>query len=309
MLQSFHKLMTQPTPRSPSHTAAVAQALLVTFLWSTSWVLIKLGLKDIPALTFAGIRYSLAFVCLVCLAVFNRQTGWLRSLNKRQWGKLILLGIFYYTITQGSQFIGLAYLPAITVSLLLNFTTLIVALFGILWLAEKPSRQQWVGIMLCAVAGVVFFYPAEFPRSQGIAIIVVVVGVFANAIAAIMGRHINRNGDISPLAVTTVSMGIGSLILLISGFASEPMPSLTPLNWGIIAWLAVINTALAFTLWNHTLRTLPAVESSIINSTMIVQIALLAWIFLGETISFQKGIAMVMAIAGAILVQIRPKGL
>jgi uncharacterized membrane protein len=131
--------MTETTSRSPSHSTAVAQALLVTFLWSTSWVLIKLGLKDIPALTFAGIRYSLAFLCLVFLAMSNRQIGSLRHLSLHQWGKLIALGIFYYTITQGSQFYGLAYLPAITVSLLLNFTTLIVALFGILWLAEKPS--------------------------------------------------------------------------------------------------------------------------------------------------------------------------
>lgn len=301
--------MTETTSRSPSHSTAVAQALLVTFLWSTSWVLIKLGLKDIPALTFAGIRYSLAFLCLVFLAVINRQTGSLRNLSLPQWGKLIVLGIFYYTITQGSQFYGLAYLPAITVSLLLNFTTLIVALFGILWLAEKPSPHQWVGIILCAVAGVVFFYPVEFPPSEAIAILVVVAGVMANAIAAVMGRHINRNGDLPPLTVTLVSMGIGSLLLLISGFTLEPLPSLTPLNWGIIVWLAVINTALAFTLWNHTQRTLPAVESSIINSTMIVQIALLAWIFLGETISIQKGVGMILAICGAILVQIRPKGL
>ncbi|MBN1535562.1 MAG: EamA family transporter [Anaerolineales bacterium] len=309
MLQSSHKMTTQSTTRSPSHSVAVAQALLVTFLWSSSWVLIKFGLKDIPALIFAGIRYSLAFICLLCLAMTSRQIGSLRSLTLRQWGKLSLLGIFYYTITQGSQFYGLAFLPAITVSLLLNFTTLIVALFGILWLGEKPSRQQWIGIVLCAVAGVVFFYPAEFPRSQLLAIIVVVAGVFANAIAAVMGRDINRTGDLAPLTVTTVSMGVGSLFLLVFGFAAEPMPSLTPLNWGIIIWLAVINTAIAFTLWNHTLRTLPAVESSIINSTMIVQIALLAWLFLNETITLQKGVGMILAITGAILVQIRPKGL
>ena len=44
--------------RSP-HVRAVVQALFVTFFWSTSWVLIKFGLKDIPALPFAGLRYTL----------------------------------------------------------------------------------------------------------------------------------------------------------------------------------------------------------------------------------------------------------
>jgi drug/metabolite transporter (DMT)-like permease len=56
-------------------------------------------------------------------------------------------------------------------------------------------------------------------------------------------------------------------------------------SWLLIAWLAVVNTAFAFTLWNHTLRTLSAVESSIINNLMLPQIAILAFVFLGETLN------------------------
>lgn len=309
MLQSPDKPMTSTLNRNSAHTTATLQALLVTFLWSTSWVLVKWGLSDIPALTFAGIRYSAAFVCLACLAAATRQNSRLQALSLRQWGKLALLGLFYYTITQGAQFYGLASLPAISVSLLFNFTTPIVALFGMLWLAEKPGLLQWTGILLCTAAGVIFFYPVEFPPSQIIGIIVVVAGVCANAIAAIMGRDINRSCDVPPLAVTTVSMGIGAFILMAVGIIIEPVPKITLLNWGMIAWLAVVNTALAFTLWNHTLRTLPAVESSIINSTMMVQIAILAWLFLGERITLQKGIGMTLAVIGTILVQIRLKRL
>ncbi|MBK9098817.1 MAG: EamA family transporter [bacterium] len=72
-----------------------------------------------------------------------------------------------------------------------------------------------------------------------------------------------------------------------------------------LLWLAIINTALAFTIWNFTLRTLSAMESSIINGTMLIQIAVLAWIFLGEAISLQEGIGMLIAAAGALLVQLK----
>jgi drug/metabolite transporter (DMT)-like permease len=57
-----------------AQAAAIAQALLVTFLWSTSWVLIKVGLSDLelPPLSFAGLRYLLAALILLlrfeCLA-------------------------------------------------------------------------------------------------------------------------------------------------------------------------------------------------------------------------------------------------
>jgi len=74
-----------------------------------------------------------------------------------------------------------------------------------------------------------------------------------------------------------------------------------------ILWLAVINTAFAFSLWNHTLRTLQAMESSIINSTMIIQTTLLAWIFLGEKLTGLEWVGIGLAGLGVVLVQMRKR--
>jgi drug/metabolite transporter (DMT)-like permease len=76
----------------------------------------------------------------------------------------------------------------------------------------------------------------------------------------------------------------------------------------VIGWLAVVNTALAFTLWNSSLRILSATESSIINNTMLVQIAVLAWLFLGERLSMGEVAGLILASSGALLVQVaRPE--
>jgi len=82
------------------------------------------------------------------------------------------------------------------------------------------------------------------------------------------------------------------------------MPSLTWQSWLLIAWLAVVNTAVAFTLWNHTLRTLPAMESTVINNTMTVQIAILAVLFLGETLDARELLGLAAVVVGTLLVQI-----
>ena len=42
--------------KKESHLKTILQALLVTFLWSTSFVIIKKGLLEIPPLSFAGMR-------------------------------------------------------------------------------------------------------------------------------------------------------------------------------------------------------------------------------------------------------------
>ena len=92
--------------RLSPHVRAVLQALLVTVLWSTSWVLIKIGLKGIPALTFAGLRYALAFLSLLPLALRSQQREALSSLSVAAWIRLVALGLLYYAVTQGTQFIS-----------------------------------------------------------------------------------------------------------------------------------------------------------------------------------------------------------
>lgn len=283
-----------------AHTRAVLQALLVTFLWSTSWVLIKIGLGDIPALTFAGLRYMLAFLFLLPYV-----RGSLRSVPRSLWGKLILLGLVFYTVTQGAQFLALSYLPAVTVSLLLSFSVVAAMLIGVVTIGERPTRRQVTGILLYLLGVFAYFYPAEFPEGQVVGLVIAGIAVLANALSSVMGREINRRGEVTPAVVTSVSMGVGAVTLLAGGAAVQGVPALSATNWLIILWLAAVNTAFAFTLWNHTLRTLSALESSVINNTMLIQIALLAWLFLGETISLQQGVGMVVAAAGILIVQLR----
>ena len=287
------------------HLSAVLQALLVTFLWSTSWVLIRIGLRDIPAVTFAGLRYALAFLCLLPVVSRPAVLRSLRGLTARKWGQLVLLGLLFYAVTQGAQYVGLAYLPFVTVGLLFNFTTVIVALLGIVLLAERPTRLQWLGVFVNFIGMFVYFYPWSVSGGQAWALIVVIVGVLANAESSILGRDINRQRDIDPSAVTLVSMGVGAVLLLTGGVSFEGLPPLSLTNWAIIGWLAVVNTAFAFTLWNYTLRTLSAMESSIINSTMLLQVAVLGWVFMGEYLTSQQGVGMVLAGLGGLIVQLR----
>ena len=291
-----------------THIISIFQALLVTFLWSTSFIIIKWGLIEIPPITYAGLRYFIAFLCFIPFIFRKKYIAEIKQLKPFQWKKLILLGFVFYTFTQGAQFLGLSLLPSVTVSLMLNFTPIIVAIMAIFLLSEKPTTIQWIGSSLFIVGIITYFLPISLIANQAIGLLVMLIGVLANAISAIIGRDINRNKDISPLVITFISMGVGAVILIIIGFSMNGIPEISFKTWGFLLWLAVINTAFAFTLWNLTLRTLTAMESSIINGTMLIQIAILAWYFLGETITFKEGIGLTIAAFGAVLVQIKKRG-
>jgi drug/metabolite transporter (DMT)-like permease len=290
-----------------SHLKAILLALFVTLLWSTSFVIIKIGLDEIPPLTYAGLRYTIAFICLLPLAFTKKNSAEIKRLNRIDWIKLFIYGLLFIAFTQGAMFTGLLFLPAVTVSLWLNFTPLIVAVMAIFLIKEYPTILQWCGVVLFIAGILTYFFPVSLSGNQEIGLIVMTIGVLANSGSAVLGRSINREAKINPVIVTIVSMGIGSIILLITGIVIQGFPPISLQNVLYLLWLAVINTALAFTIWNYTLRILSAMESSMINGTMLIQIAILAWIFLGEAITLQEAIGMLIAAFGAVIVQMKIK--
>jgi drug/metabolite transporter (DMT)-like permease len=286
------------------HAVALAQALFVTFLWSTSWVLIKTGLDEIPALTFAGLRYGLAFALLLPLLARRGARASLARLTRRDWASLAALGVVMYALTQGAQFLALERLPAQTTSLVLSFTPAMVAFLGMLVLAERPTGRQGWGVAIFLLGALTFLYPVAFPRAELIGLAIALVGLASNAGASVLGRFVNRGAAVPAVVVTAVSMGVGAALLLGVGIASQGWPALSARGWAIVAWLAAVNTAFAFTLWNLTLRRLSAIESSVVNNTMLIQIAVLAWLFLGEPLGARQVVGLVLASAGTLVVQL-----
>jgi drug/metabolite transporter (DMT)-like permease len=286
-----------------THLLAVLTAFFVTILWSSSFVIIKFGLAEIPPLIFAGLRYTIAAIILFASAfLIPSHRKEIKALPKRWWHRLTLYGLIYYTITMGTQFIGLALLPALTVSFILNFTTILVVIFAFPFLQEKPNPKQ-IALVLAALLGAYFyFWPIDIITSSLFGIVIVVVSLVANAFSAIIGRSINRSLEVSALVVTAVSMTIGSIFLLVAGFITTPLIILSP--WGVITilWLAIVNTALAFTLWNKAMQKLSALETTIINSTMLAQIAILAFIFLGEIPTPVDWLGIILVMISAMLI-------
>lgn len=289
-----------------SHARAIALALAVTLLWSSSWVLIRWGLDahGLDPIGFAGLRYGLAVLVLAAwVASRPSDRRVLASLGRRQLALLAALGVIFYAITQGAQFVALDSQPAATTSLILALTPFLVAALSTAALAEPPGPLQLVGAVVIAIgAGLYFSGDLGFTRAGLTASL---VGLGANVVASLLGRSVNRTMAVPARVVTVVSMAVGAALLLVTGVVVEGPPQLEPTGWAIVIWLAVVNTALAFTWWNHSLRVLTATESAGINNTMLVQIGLLAWIFLDEAPGALEWAGMLAVSAGVFLAQRR----
>lgn len=290
---------------SGKRLTAILQGLFIAFLWATSWVLIKFGLKDIPPLVFAGVRYFLAFLILLVVFVVASRRSPSVMLPRPMWGRVVIFGLLLYTVAQGAMFVALNYLPAVTLNLILNFNNLGAALLGVIWLSERPTWLQWAGITLALIGALVYFLPVDIPQAQWVGVLAALVCLVANIVAVTVGRQVNSSRNHPPLLITLISMGVGSAVLLAAGLLVEGIPTISLMNAIFILWLAAVNTAFAFTLWNHTLRTLTAAESSICTGTMLIWIPILAVLFLGETLDAKAIIGLAAVGAGTIIVQLR----
>jgi drug/metabolite transporter (DMT)-like permease len=285
-------------PAAPRRRA-LAAALAVTVLWSSSWVIIRVGLRHdrLPPLTFAGLRYvTAAAVLWAAVAVSSTARGQVARLTRRAAGHLAVLGLVFYALTQGAQFVAIDSQPVATTSLFLALTPLLVALASGRLLSERPGRAQAAGAVLVPAGAAAYFTGTLGATAAGLA--ACAVALAANAGAALLGRGINRACATGPLVTTTVSMTVGAVALLAAGAAAEGVPALSPEAIAIIAWLAVMNTAVAFTLWNFSLRQLTAGTSSVVNNAMLPEIGLLGWLVLGEAPGPWQWAGMILVSAG-----------
>jgi len=287
---------------SRDHLVALLEAFFVTFLWSSSYVLVKVGLTEMSPLSLVALRYVVASLILLPLALRKGEGEFLRDSGNVV--KMAVLGLSGYTVAQGLQCVGLFYLPAVSVTFILSFTPLIVAVLGVVALKEYPRLHQLAGMGLVLV-GAYMYFNAPLGGNSLLGVGITLVSGIGWGSYLVLGRLLFVRGELNPLGVTAFSMGFGTLLLALVAFSVEGLSSVSLTGWGIIIWLGVVNTALAFFLWNHALQRLEAFEISVLQNTMLVQIAVLSWMFLGEQLTMAKLVPMALVFIGALVVQLR----
>jgi drug/metabolite transporter (DMT)-like permease len=214
------------------------------------------------------------------------------------------LGFTGYFIAQGLQFFGLFYLPPITVTFILNLTPIFVVLLSVLFLKEKPSSIQSLGMIITLFGVLVFFYDSLLLFKEFVGILLTLISGVGWAGYMIISRYYLREGKETVIVLTAFSMLLGSLMLLGTTALTGNITAVSYNGWVIILWLSVVNTAVAFTLWNNALKTLRVYEQSILQNTMLIQISLLTLVFLHEMLSPQKILGLAMVFIGVLVVQL-----
>lgn len=288
----------------PSRVQALVEAFAAISIWASSFLFVKMGLAYMGPLFISGVRYLLAFLLLLPLLLAD--PSW-RRLGRREWGYLIAIGLTAYALGSGMLYWGLKYLTATTSAFLSALTPLPVLVVGILWLREWPTRWQVTGVVV-SLAGIWFFFGLEPLELSWLGIGLTALSIVGYTAFAILGRAVAREALVNTLVLTTIPLGIGGGVLTAAGLLFEPSPTINVTSLSIIAWLTIINSAVAYFIYNHALQTLTALEMNVMFNLITPMAAIMAVIWLGESLNIWQVIGIVVTTVGVIMVQMRPAG-
>jgi len=293
--------MEETRANSSSIIIATFKLMVTALIWASTFVLARIAVQEIGPLTLAGIRFFLTGLILV---TYLKTQKFEFSSIKGQWMNMLALGILSFTIGNATVFFSLKYLPSTTVSLMMNFITPLVLLFSILWLKEIPGFIQYIGLIMALAGSVLYFSPQQIPMDN-LGFLILLFGLFGFAGYTVLGRSLARDRKIHFLAQTAFPLLLGGGILLIIGLIIEGIPVISPRVWVILAWMIAVNTLLGYILYNQAIIHLTAIKINVILNLAPFFTAIIAWFLLGERISPQQVIAMLVIFAGTLLVQLK----
>ena len=282
--------------------------LVLCGIWGSTWLFIKLGLEDLPPITFAGIRFVIA--CAILYSII-RIRGIQLPHARADWILLAVTGILSFGFNYGLIFWGEQYISS-GLAALLQAT---IPAFGLVFAhfhlpAERLSWGKIGGVVLgvCGVA-VVFSNQLAVAGRQALAgcIAVLLSSIFvaySNVLVKAYGKNLN------PAIMAAGQMFFGLLLLLAVGLPLEGNPlqfRWTPMAVIAMLYLAIVGSVIAFLLYYWLVLNMDVTKSMLIALVTPVVAVLLGMIVLDEEFGWRTLAGGAMIILGIALIVVRRK--
>src|SRR6266487_4357772 len=196
--------------------------LILCCIWGSTWLFIKLGLEDLPPLTFAGIRFLIAAAILFSLIAARRLS---LPRAKREWILLASTGVLAFSLNYGLLFWGEQYISSGLAALLqatIPAFGLVIAHFYLP--GEQLTTTKIVGVVMGVLGVAVIFSnqlsmagPRALAGSAGLVLSSICVA-YSNVLVKARGQNLN------PAILAACQMFFGLIPLLLIGVPLEGNP-------------------------------------------------------------------------------------
>jgi drug/metabolite transporter (DMT)-like permease len=279
-------------------------------IWGSTWLGIKLGLRDLPPITFAGIRFALAALLLGLLIRLRGRP--VPRLTQGDWRVLAYTGFLSITVNYALVFWGEQYISS-GLAALLSAT---VPLFGLpiahWYLDAEPLTGRKVLGSILALLGVATVFSGELGLGGPLAAWAsggIIIAALATAHAGVLVKH--RATHIDPSVLAGVQMAGGCIPLLVTGIAIEGNPLAfhwSALAWACLAYLTIVGSVVAFMMYYWLIRHTAVTGVLMIPLVTPLIAVLFGVLFGGEQVGWQTAVGGGAIIGGVALAVLQGSG-
>src|SRR5207249_7208628 len=221
--------------------------LTLCVVWSSTWLVIKIGLRDLPPISYAAIRFVLAVIVLLAVS-----TGRVRLLPQRasDYVVLALTGVLMFAVNYGLLFWGELHVSSGLAAVLQATIPIFGMVFAHLMLPDEPLQLHKLVGALLALGGVAIICERLLGFNGLMAFwggLGIIVGAASAAFSNVLLK--SRNVQLAPAMIAAWQMIFGAAPLLLIGVIVEGNP--LKFHWNTVSilcllYLAVIGSALTF---------------------------------------------------------------
>jgi drug/metabolite transporter (DMT)-like permease len=280
---------------------------ILCLIWGSTWLAIRVVVRDVPPLEAAAIRFVAAAALLLALAAIQKRS-W--PAGKPQWNALVVLGLTLIALPYGLLFWAEQYVTSSMTAVLFSAMPLLVSLFTPLMMHHTVPRRA-VFAMVVGFGGLLMLFYSGLTTSGHALLggIAVILSVVSSAWSVVYAK--NRLHNVDAVVSTALQLLFGAIALCWATWALEPRRHAVWSTSAVLAlsFLVVVGSCAAFVIYYWLLKRMQPYQLSTLSLITPI-IAVLEGALLGHEavpLLMIAAIAVVLGSVGAVLLSPRER--
>jgi len=291
-------MSTSPRP------AVLIPFAIITLIWGSTWIVITGQLGVVPPSWSVAYRFTIAGITMGAFALVRRER---LALDARGVGFIVLFGLAQFAANYNFVYFAEQHITSGLVAVVFALLLVPNAVFGRIFLGQHFSRQLLIGSGV-AMAGVVLLFVHEARRDTAassevlLGIALALAAVLSASVANVMqASSVARRQPMSAMLAVAMLIGAAGDTLFAWSFDGPPRWDPRPEYWLGLAYLGVVASALAFTLYFGVIRAIGPARAAY-SSVIIPVIAMgFSTLFEGYRWSALAALGALLTLAGIVL--------
>lgn len=280
-------------------------------IWGFNVIAVKIVVSEFPPVTITAFRVFIAFLALAPFIFYKKLY---RKLTKKEWYYVIGISTFGIFGFQYFMSVGLNYTTATNAGIILGAAPIATAIAAAIFLKDKLTTLRGLGFVLGFI-GVTIIIMAGSNEGFSISMgdLYLCIAVIVQTISFVLIKKASET--LNTTYMTGISLLIGSFIIFIIGFITEPngisqIHGGSSVAWGLFIFSGFVATGLGYLIVNSAIQQVGAGNSAIFLNLSPFFAVISAYFVLHESIYMSHwagfGLIVIGVLLGAGIGQVKP---